>query len=87
MHQLHGMLDALAWHDADGLERLALFVTANGDPAAAQRAAAEACERALPRHKRPKWLQVVERLPRTATGKVQRFKLREMLAAKPSPKR
>jgi benzoate-CoA ligase len=65
--------------DADGLERLALFVTANGDPAAAQRAAAEACERALPRHKRPKWVRAVAELPRTATGKVQRFKLREIL--------
>ena len=65
--------------DADGLERLALFLTARGDAAEALRAAAEACERALPRHKRPKWLRVVEQLPRTATGKVQRFKLREML--------
>ncbi len=66
--------------DADGLERLALFVTANGDLAAAQRAAAEACERSLPRHKRPKWVRAVRELPRTATGKVQRFRLREMLA-------
>jgi benzoate-CoA ligase len=73
--------------DEDGLERLALFVAAAGDEQAALRAAEEACERALPRHKRPKWVQAVERLPRTATGKVQRFKLREMLAAKPPPKR
>lgn len=65
--------------DADGLERLALFVTSKSDPAAAQRAAMEACERMLPRHKRPKWVRAVEELPRTATGKVQRFKLREIL--------
>jgi benzoate-CoA ligase len=65
--------------DADGLERLALFVTARADPSAAQRAAVEACERMLPRHKRPKWVRAVEELPRTATGKVQRFKLREIL--------
>jgi 3-hydroxybenzoate/4-hydroxybenzoate---CoA ligase len=65
--------------DADGLERLALFVTAKSDPAAAQRAALEACERMLPRHKRPKWVRAVQELPRTATGKVQRFKLREIL--------
>jgi 3-hydroxybenzoate/4-hydroxybenzoate---CoA ligase len=65
--------------DADGLERLALFVTARADPAAAQRAALEACERLLPRHKRPKWVRAVDELPRTATGKVQRFKLREIL--------
>jgi benzoate-CoA ligase len=65
--------------DADGLERLALFVTAKADPAAARRAAQEACERLLPRHKRPKWVRAVAELPRTATGKVQRFKLREIL--------
>ena len=65
--------------DADGLERLALFVTPRGDPAAAERAAAEACEQALPRHRRPKWIRAVPDLPRTATGKVQRFKLRELV--------
>jgi acyl-coenzyme A synthetase/AMP-(fatty) acid ligase len=65
--------------DADGLERLALFVTARGDREAALRAAAAACESALPRHKRPKWLRAVAELPRTATGKVQRYKLRELL--------
>jgi benzoate-CoA ligase len=62
--------------DGDGLQRLALFVT--GAPGA-DRAAAAACERALPPHKRPKWVRVVAELPRTATGKVQRFKLREIL--------
>ena len=61
--------------DGDGLQRLALFVTGAAD---ADRVAA-ACERALPPHKRPKWVRVVADLPRTATGKVQRFKLRETL--------
>ena len=66
--------------DADGFERLALFVAARGDDAqAAVAAAAAACEQRLPRHKRPKWIRSVEELPRTATGKVQRFKLREIL--------
>jgi benzoate-CoA ligase len=72
--------------DADGLERLALFVTASNNPTAAQRAAQEACERLLPRHKRPKWVRAVDELPRTATGKVQRFKLREILARELSAK-
>ena len=72
--------------DADGLERLALFVTARTDPRAAERAAFEACERTLPRHKRPKWVRAVDELPRTATGKVQRFKLREILAREVSVK-
>jgi 3-hydroxybenzoate/4-hydroxybenzoate---CoA ligase len=65
--------------DRDGLERLAVFVIPRGDHEEAVRAAEQACERALPRHKRPKWLRALEQLPRTATGKVQRYKLRELL--------
>ncbi len=65
--------------DADGLERLALFVAGSGDAQAAMSAAGEACDRALARHERPKWIRAVPELPRTATGKVQRFRLREML--------
>jgi 3-hydroxybenzoate/4-hydroxybenzoate---CoA ligase len=67
--------------DAEGLQRIALFVTASGPGQAlrdAAQAAAVACER-LPRHKRPKWIRALAELPRTATGKVQRFKLREIL--------
>jgi len=66
-------------NDADGFERLALFVSAGEDPEAALVAAAKACESGLPRHKRPKWIRTVEELPRTATGKIQRFKLRELI--------
>jgi acyl-coenzyme A synthetase/AMP-(fatty) acid ligase len=65
--------------DHDGLQRLALFVTAGGTPAQAQAIATAACERSLPGHKRPKWVRAIPELPRTATGKVQRFKLREIL--------
>ena len=65
--------------DADGMLRLALFVTAKREAQAAERDAAAACERALPRYKRPKWVRAVRELPRTATGKVQRYKLREIL--------
>jgi acyl-coenzyme A synthetase/AMP-(fatty) acid ligase len=72
--------------DADGLERLALFVTGRGDLAEAERAATAACERALPRYKRPKWVRGVAELPRTATGKVQRFKLRELLQRELAPR-
>jgi benzoate-CoA ligase family protein len=67
--------------DADGFERLALFVAARGaDAQAAVEAAERACADRLPRHKRPKWVLPVAALPRTATGKVQRFKLRELLS-------
>jgi 3-hydroxybenzoate/4-hydroxybenzoate---CoA ligase len=65
--------------DAEGFQRLALFVTDRGDPSGALQAAGRACEERLPRHKRPKWIRNVAELPRTATGKVQRFKLRELL--------
>lgn len=65
--------------DAEGFERLALFVTARGDEARALEAASRACELGLPRFKRPKWIRSVAELPRTATGKVQRYKLRELL--------
>ncbi len=73
--------------DADGFERLALFVAARGADAEAAVAAAErACAEKLPRHKRPKWVLPVAALPRTATGKVQRFKLRELLAQRHAAK-
>jgi benzoate-CoA ligase len=62
--------------DRDGFDRLALFVAGN-DPA---RVAAARLDE-LPRHARPKWIREVAELPRTATGKVQRFKLRERLEA------
>ena len=65
--------------DADGFDRLALFVAPRGEPAAAIAAAERACEAKLPRFKRPKWVRSVAEIPRTATGKVQRFRLREIL--------
>ncbi|HTP62485.1 MAG TPA: AMP-binding protein [Burkholderiales bacterium] len=65
--------------DAEGFERLALFVATRGDAADALTAAGRACEQKLPRYKRPKWIRNIAELPRTATGKVQRFKLRELL--------
>jgi len=34
------------------------------------------------RYKYPRWVEFVDSLPKTATGKIQRFKLREMAAAK-----
>ena len=34
------------------------------------------CQKELAVHKRPRWFEFVDALPRTATGKIQRFKLR-----------
>ena len=35
--------------------------------------------------KRPRRLEVVTELPKTATGKIQRFALRDRLAREPAP--
>lgn len=35
------------------------------------------CAKTLDAHKRPRWIEFVDTLPRTATGKLQRFRLRE----------
>ena len=34
------------------------------------------CKRGLARYKYPRWLHFVDDLPKTATGKIQRFRLR-----------
>jgi acyl-CoA synthetase (AMP-forming)/AMP-acid ligase II len=73
--------------DSEGFERLALFVAARGEAAQALSAAGRICEEKLPRFKRPKWIRAVAELPRTATGKVQRFKLREQLEQELTPKK
>jgi benzoate-CoA ligase family protein len=65
--------------DDAGFERLALFVVPAAAAEAALAAAQSACEASLPRFKRPRWVRAVAEIPRTATGKMQRFKLREML--------
>lgn len=66
--------------DRDGFERLALFVVP-GTTSPVLPAAQARCAQALPRHSQPKWIREVAELPRTATGKVQRFVLRERLLA------
>jgi acyl-coenzyme A synthetase/AMP-(fatty) acid ligase len=35
------------------------------------------CRENMAGYKRPRWVEFVSDLPRTATGKIQRFKLRE----------
>ena len=78
---------AVAVGDEDGVEAIALFyVAAAGAPqidAATLRAHADR----LPSYQRPRWLHAVEALPRTATGKLVRRRLRDlhaMLATQPT---
>jgi acyl-coenzyme A synthetase/AMP-(fatty) acid ligase len=37
----------------------------------------EHCKSGLARYKYPRWSHFVDELPKTATGKIQRFKLRQ----------
>jgi benzoate-CoA ligase len=64
-----------------GLAEIVLYVvpTTGADGAAAVAAARERVARALPRYKQPRRFEAVADLPRTATGKVQRHKLRALL--------
>lgn len=72
--------------DRDGFDRLALFLVPGeaGAPAALAWAAERLAAR-LPRHSQPKWIRAVDELPRTATGKVQRYVLRDGLSRELPP--
>ena len=65
--------------DDDQLIKPEAFVVLN-DPSDAGEGLAEEllehCKEGLARYKYPRWFQFVEDLPKTATGKVQRYKLR-----------
>ncbi|MDX1520355.1 MAG: benzoate-CoA ligase family protein [Anaerolineae bacterium] len=55
------------------------YVVLNEDHAPSDQLAAEIidyCRQAMAGYKRPRWVEFVEELPKTATGKIQRFKLR-----------
>ena len=66
--------------DADGLLKPKAFVVLkdkkrDGDLDAALR---EHVKTSVGPWKYPRWIEVLDTLPKTATGKIQRFKLREM---------
>ena len=66
--------------DADGLIKPEAFVVLNdaGDAGEAmEEDLREHCKAALDHYKYPRWFNFVEDLPKTATGKIQRFRLRE----------
>jgi benzoate-CoA ligase family protein len=45
------------------------------------------CRQRIADYKRPRWVELVAELPKTATGKIQRFKLRELSEARASVSR
>jgi acyl-coenzyme A synthetase/AMP-(fatty) acid ligase len=68
--------------EGSGLIKPYLFVVPRAAGADAARLAAELGERLareVPAHARPREVRVVAELPRTATGKLQRHRLRELL--------
>jgi benzoate-CoA ligase len=68
--------------DQDGLSYVCAFVVCeNPIQQLVEDALRTLCEAALPRFKQPRRYVFVDVLPYTATGKVQRFKLREQLRA------
>ncbi|MDX5361404.1 MAG: benzoate-CoA ligase family protein [Alphaproteobacteria bacterium] len=68
------------WRDADGLEKPKAFVVpadpAAAGPALAAELQAMAREQLSP-YKYPRWVEFVQAIPRTVTGKVQRYRLRQ----------
>jgi benzoate-CoA ligase family protein len=65
--------------DEHGLSCVCAFVVIDGETDAVEQDLRALCESALPRFKQPRRYLFVSELPYTATGKVQRFKLREQL--------
>jgi benzoate-CoA ligase family protein len=76
--------------DGDGLPCACAFVVrgeASADDPALEQSLRDLGRAALPRYKQPRRYVFVDELPYTATGKIQRFKLRERLkAGSPSKK-
>ena len=68
----------VAVQDSDGLEKPKAFVVlqegANADGLAEE--LKEHVKQAIGKWKYPRWVEIVPELPKTATGKIQRFKLR-----------
>lgn len=65
--------------DQSNLVKPKAFVTLNEGYAASDELASELieyCRQNMAGYKRPRWIEFVDELPKTATGKIQRFKLR-----------
>ena len=74
--------------DDDGLPCACAFVVraeTSDDGTALEQRLRELARAALPRFKQPRRYVFVDELPYTATGKIQRFKLRERLRTVQSP--
>jgi benzoate-CoA ligase family protein len=68
----------------DGLETTVAFVVAGAGGGIDEAALADHCRERMASFKRPREIHVVDDLPKTATGKIQRFALRARLEASPA---
>jgi benzoate-CoA ligase len=67
--------------DENGLVKPKAYVVLRGDAAQTPELAAQLQQHVKSRlapYKYPRWIEFVAELPKTATGKIQRFKLREI---------
>jgi benzoate-CoA ligase family protein len=71
-------------HDADGLETTVAFVVPRRGHSIDPGSIEAHCRERMAAFKRPRRVIEIDALPKTATGKVQRFALREWLAARES---
>jgi benzoate-CoA ligase len=71
--------------DADGLTKTKAFVVLKPGQNLDEDALKAFVKDKLAAYKYPRLIQFVSELPKTATGKIQRFKLRELERANPSP--
>jgi benzoate-CoA ligase family protein len=71
----------IAREDQDGLTKPAAFVALNAEFVPSEQLTHELQElvsQKIGGYKRPRWIEFLSEIPKTATGKLQRFKLREM---------
>jgi len=75
----------VAWPDEDRLIKPKAFVVLKSPAKACEMLALELqehCKKALAPYKYPRWIEFRADLPKTATGKIQRFRLRAEFSAK-----
>lgn len=73
----------VAREDGDGLTKAAAYVVLNAEFAPSEELSNELQElvgEKIGGYKRPRWIEFLSEIPKTATGKLQRFKLRELQA-------
>ncbi len=78
----------IARDDESGLTKSAAYVVINDEFRASQQLTRELQDWVAQRigaYKRPRWIEFLPELPKTATGKLQRYKLRELQARTQSP--